>query len=122
MRLVLSLERRDSLALVLIQRCAHDSPVLDVDGGVGLLLPGEGVLHPVLVVTVREILTGVGTTGFLADGGGFGGLDGAGEQVAELEGLDEVGVPDHAAVLDADLAEGLVDLVDPVGKKDMLVD
>jgi hypothetical protein len=41
-------------------------------------------------------------------------LDGAGQEVAELEGLDEVGVPDHAAVFDAELGVGLVDFIDPV--------
>jgi hypothetical protein len=41
------------------------------------------------------------------------GLHGASEQVAELKGLDEVRVPDHAAVLDANLREHLVDFVDP---------
>jgi len=71
------------------------------------------VLHPVLVVTVGVVLTGVGTTRFLTVGGALSGLDGACEQVAELEGLDKVGVPDHAAVLGADLGEHLVDLVDP---------
>lgn len=76
-------------------------------------MPGKGVLHPVLVVTVRVVLTGVGATGFLAVGSGFSGLDGASEQVAELESLDEVRVPDHTAVLDTDLAECRVDFTDP---------
>lgn len=39
------------------------------------LLPGEGVLHPVLVVTVGVVLAGVGATRLLAVGGGGGGLD-----------------------------------------------
>lgn len=39
-------------------------------------------------------------------------MDGASEQVAELKSLYEVGVPDHATVLDANIGEGGVDLVD----------
>jgi len=101
--LVLASEWRNRLALGLVQSVTHDGAVANVYLVVCLLLPGECVLHPVLVITVGVVLTGVGTAGFLTVGGGFGGLDGAGEQVAELEGLDEVGVPDHAAVLDADI-------------------
>lgn len=48
--------------------------VAKLDLTVRLLLPGEGVLHPVLVVTVGVVLTGVGTTGLLTVGGGNGGL------------------------------------------------
>jgi hypothetical protein len=36
----------------------------------------------------------------------------AGQQVPKLQGLDQVGVPDHAAVLNTDLWECLVNLVD----------
>ena len=61
---------------------------------------------------LRVVLTGVGTTRFLASGGGGDGLNRALENVAELESLHEVAVPDHAPVLDTDLVEGLVDLAD----------
>lgn len=40
----------------------------------GSLLEGQSVLHPFLVVTFREVFTGVGTTRLLAGGGGGGGL------------------------------------------------
>lgn len=74
-------------------------------------MPGESVLHPVLIVTLEDVqvtvwtwgandmklrtdlwvvLTGVGTTGLLASGSGSDGLDSALEDVAELEGLHEV--------------------------------
>jgi hypothetical protein len=111
--LVASGERRNGLALVLVQGGADDGAVAELGLSVGLLLPRESVLHPVLVVTVGVVLAGVGTTGFLAVGGALGGLDGACEQVAELKSLDKVGVPDHATVLGADLREHLVDLVNP---------
>jgi len=79
---------------------------------VGVLLPCQGVLHPVLVVTVGEVLAGVSTTRLLSVGGGLSGLDGASEEVTELKSFDKVGVPDHAAVLGADLGELLVDVTD----------
>ena len=78
----------------------------------GVLLPCEGVLHPVLVVTVGEVLAGVSTTGLLSVGGSLGGLDGASEEVTELKSLNKVRVPDHAAVLGADLGELLVNIAD----------
>lgn len=69
------------------------------------------MLHPVLVITVLEILTGVGTTGLLAGASRVHGLGSTGQQVLELEGLDQITVPDHAAVSDSDILEGLEDLV-----------
>jgi hypothetical protein len=42
---------------------------------VGLLLEGECMLHPVLVVSVGEVLTGVSTTRLLSVGGRLGGLN-----------------------------------------------
>lgn len=72
--LVGTLERRHSLALLLIQSVGLNGTVVEGDLAVGLLLPGESVLHPLLVVTVGEVLTSVSTTGLLAVGGGDGGL------------------------------------------------
>lgn len=69
-RLVGTLEGRDGLALGLIQSTSLNSTVAELDLAVGLLLPGESVLHPVLVITVGEILTGVGTTRLLTVGSG----------------------------------------------------
>lgn len=72
--LVHTLEWWDSLALVLVECRADNTTVGQVDLAVGLLLPAERVLHPVVVVTIREILTGVGTTGFLSGSGRGSGL------------------------------------------------
>jgi hypothetical protein len=74
MCLVDTLEGRHGLALSLIEGRVDDAAVAEVDLAVRLLLPCEGVLHPVLVVTLGVILTGVGTAGFLAVGGSNGGL------------------------------------------------
>jgi hypothetical protein len=116
--LVASGERRNGLALTLVEGGADYGTVAELGLSVGLLLPRESVLHPVLVITVGVVLACVSTTGFLAVGGTLGGLDGACEQVAELKSFDKVGVPDHAAVLGADLREHLVDIVDP-GEKNV---
>lgn len=73
-RLVYTLEGRHGLALGLVEGGGNNVAVAEVDLAVGLLLEGEGVLHPGLVVTFGVVLTGVGATGFLAVGGGLGGL------------------------------------------------
>lgn len=54
--LVHTLERRDALALVLIEGLADDAPVLDVDVGcaVSLVLPCQSVLHPLSIITLRD--------------------------------------------------------------------
>lgn len=72
--LVNTLERRNGLALVGVQGVGLDGTVAKLDVAVGLLLPGESVLHPVLVVTLGEVLTGVSTPRLLAVGGSQGGL------------------------------------------------
>lgn len=131
--LVHTLERWYSLALGLVEGVADDPAVAQLDLAVGLLLEGQGVLHPVDIVTLRVVLTGVGTTGLLAVGGRGGGLGTvelcqytlrifesnlgghhlrAGQKVPQLHGLDKVGVPDHAAVLDTDVLEHAIDLGD----------
>lgn len=48
--------------LGLVQSRGYDGSVAEVDLAVRLLLEREGVLHPFLVVTVGEILAGVGAT------------------------------------------------------------
>lgn len=67
--LVGTLERRHSLALVLVQRGADHTSVAEIDLAMGVLLPCQGVLHPVLIIPLGEVLAGVGTTGLLAVGG-----------------------------------------------------
>ena len=110
--LVLSGERRDGLALSLVKGGAGNLAVAKLDLAVGLLLPCQRVLHPVLVITVGVVLTGVSTTRLLSLGSGLGGLDGASQEVTELKSLDKIRVPDHAAVLGADLGELCVDVAD----------
>lgn len=72
--LVGTLEGRNGLALRLVQSVGLNSTVSELNLTMGLLLPCEGVLHPVLVVTIGEVLTGVSTTGLLTVGGGESGL------------------------------------------------
>lgn len=62
--LVDTLERWDSLALLLIQSVVHDGTVRKVDLSLRLL-PRESVLLPVLVISVWVILAGVCTTRLL---------------------------------------------------------
>lgn len=73
-RLVGTLEWRHRLALLLIKGLVLDGSVAQVNLAVGLLLPGEGVLHPVDIVTLGVVLTGVSTTGLLTVGSGSSGL------------------------------------------------
>ena len=78
----------------------------------GVVEPGQGVLHPVLVVALGEILAGMGAAGFLAVGGAFHGDDGLADQVVEFQRLEQVGVPDQRAVRDLDVGGAAPDLVD----------
>ncbi len=54
-RLVSSPERRNSFAFVLVQGCSNHFSICQINlGAVGVVLEGEGVLHP-LVVPARPI-------------------------------------------------------------------
>ena len=68
LRLVGSLEWRHGLALVLVQGRADHAPVAEVDAAVGLLLERQGVLHPVLIIPVGEVFSGMSTTRLLPVG------------------------------------------------------
>ena len=65
-RLVGTLERRHRLALSVVQSLSLNGTVLQIHLAMGLLLPCQGVLHPVLIVTLGEVLTSVSATGLLA--------------------------------------------------------
>lgn len=112
--LILSCKRRYSLALGLIQCVCNNSTIPNLNLLMWLLLPCERVLHPVLIVSVRVVLTSVCSSRLFTNSCSFSSLDGASQQVAQLQGFDEIAIPDHAAVLGADLVELLVDFVDPV--------
>jgi len=72
--LVHTLEGRDGRALLLVESRANNTAVREIDLAVGGLLPGQSVLHPVLVITVGVVLAGVGATRLLAVSSGGGGL------------------------------------------------
>ena len=56
LHLVDMLERRDGLALGLVEGLVDDATVLDVDlRRVDVVLPRECVLHPVLIITLRLV-------------------------------------------------------------------
>lgn len=73
-RLVGTLERWDRLAFSRIQSIGLNATVTKLDFAVGLLLPRQSVLHPVLIVTIGEVLTGVGSTRLLTGSCGSGSL------------------------------------------------
>mmetsp|Transcript_69425 Transcript_69425/g.145005 ORF Transcript_69425/g.145005 Transcript_69425/m.145005 type:complete len:556 (-) Transcript_69425:101-1768(-) len=98
---------------LLVQGLVDDGTVLQDDLGVlhiGGVQVGEGVLHPLLIVAVREVLVGVSSSRLLSGLGSVHLLGSLVDQVLQLQGLDQVGVPDHGAVLDADVLVLLHDL------------
>lgn len=103
-----------ALALVLVKSVHGYGTIANVDLGLGLLLPGQTVLHPVLVIAIRVVLARVSSAGFLAIQRSFCGLYSGGEQIAELECLDQIRVPDHASIFDANIVERLVSSVHSV--------
>ena len=109
--LIHSSNGRDSGALLLVQSVVVDRSVLDIGLALLLIKVGHSVLHPVLVVTVGVVLVRVGTTALLALLGTVHGGGGIAQKIAQLESLDEVGVPDQRLVGNLDVVELLHDLV-----------
>ena len=97
-----SLERWDRLDLI-VKSGVDDISVCDLGVlGSGRLV-GQGVLHPVDIVSFFEVVSGVGTSGFLSV---FSSVDShlsLNQQIFEFEGLDKVGVPDIASVTKLDI-------------------
>lgn len=75
-------------------------------------MPRESVLHPVDIITVGVVLTGVSTSRLLTGDSRVGSLHGASEQVLELKGLNKVRVPDHGSVLGGNILESAGNISD----------
>ncbi|QTK80385.1 hypothetical protein AT6N2_C2837 [Agrobacterium tumefaciens] len=76
--------------------------------------PGKRMLTPVHIVataerTVDEILAGMRTAAFLTRFRAVDRGDGIGHEVMQLEGFDQIGIPDHRAVGDLDVGQFLPD-------------
>lgn len=70
-----SLEGRDSGELLLVERLADDLSIADVHLAiVDIGDRRQGVLHPLLVVSLGEVVAGVGSSGLLPIFGGHDGL------------------------------------------------
>jgi len=74
----------------------------------------QGVLHPVHIVAVGEVLLSMGSTGFLPSLCGIHLLHCLVEQILQLERLDEVRVPDHASVADTNILVLFHDLTNDI--------
>ena len=81
----------------------------------GTLHPGQGVLQPVLIVALGEILARMRAAALGAVGRRMDGRGRLQQQILELERLDQIGVPDERAVGDAHVGEGLEGRADASG-------
>src|SRR5438132_10470033 len=68
-----------------------------------LVEPDERMLQPMLVVALRIILARMRAAGFRARGRGIDGDYGLPDKVVEFERFDEIGIPNHAAIGNADV-------------------
>lgn len=69
----------------------------------GVIQEGDGMLHPVLVVSIWEVVSGVGTTRLLASLGRVDRHLGLNHKILKLHGFDQICVPDLAAVRDPNI-------------------
>ena len=97
---------------LVVHRLVLDSSVLESGLIEGVVKVAHSVLHPVDVVSVREVVSRVSSSRFLS---GFCrehshlSLD---EQVLKFEGLDQVGVPDFTSIRDTNIMVHLRDILD----------
>ena len=73
----------------------------------GVFQVGKSVLHPGVIETVGEIVSGVSATGLLSVLSSVHGHLSLDHEVLKLHGLNQVGVPDVATVTDADIGKFL---------------
>jgi hypothetical protein len=97
-RLISSLLRRH-LRHIFVERLIVNRSVLNLNLA-ALVDPRQSVLHPVSVITLREIFTSMSTTTFLSVLGAVHSHDGVEHQVLKFESLDQVGVPSQSAISD----------------------
>jgi len=77
---------------------------------VGIVASGQSMLEPVLVVALGVILARPRAAALGAVEGGMKHHRRLSDRIVELERLDEIGVPDHGAVGNGEVGEGLGDL------------
>merc|ERR1712241_1496197 len=82
---------------------------------VRLVEEGQGMLHPIHVVSIREVFLGVSSPRLLSGLGGMDLLSSLVEQILQFERLNQVSVPDHAAVTNANILVLFQDVInDPL--------
>merc|ERR1711988_1972051 len=69
------------------------------------------MFHPVHIIALLEVVTGMSTTALLTGLSTMHSHGGVTNQVLELQSLNEVGVPDHRAILDPQAGEFTRDLI-----------
>ncbi len=72
--LVSPLKRQHRFTFILIQRRCHHTAIAQVHLAMRLLLEGQSMFHPFVVISLGEVFSGMGAAGFLAIGGCYGGL------------------------------------------------
>jgi hypothetical protein len=77
-----------------------------------VIASGQSVLHPGVVETLSEVVSSVGSARLLSILSSVHGHLGLDHEVLEFHGLDEVGIPDAAAIFDADVSNSLRELVE----------
>ena len=80
-------------------------------GVVGLRLPGQGVLHPLNIISIGEVISSMSSTGFFSVLGGIDGHLSLDKQILKFKSLYEVGVPDISSVAELKVFVHLRDLM-----------
>src|SRR6516165_1592195 len=89
-----------------------DGAIADLDRPLAVE-PGEAVLYPVPVIAFGVVLACMGAAALCPVLGRVQGYNRLLQQVLEFERFDEVGVPDHRAIGDAEIGETAGDHIDP---------
>ena len=71
--------------------------------------PGQGMFHPVGIITLRVIFPRMAATAFMAVAGGSNRYAGLTEQVIQFQGFNQVGIPDHGFVFYPHIGKRLLD-------------
>ena len=64
----------------------------------GFITPGQGVLHPVLIVPFREVFAGMSTAAFFTSHRAIHGDGRLADQIVQLQRFHEIRIPGHGPV------------------------
>jgi len=107
-----SLLGRNSFDLVGVKSCHDDISVVNLGDAGDVVEPSKSMFHPILIVSLWEIVSGLGTARLLSILSGIDCHLSLKKKVLEFKGLDQVSVPNVSSVRNTNVLVLLRDVME----------